>query len=159
MDTKDSRLTYFGNRLEMLNTKHQGNVITAVKDAHTAERVEREIMQRLQDYGGENADFFYWWKGEAYIANFTLTSLRAHYGNGIELSFESPKHVNRGELIKLFAAEAFKRKAMIPRKELKITFEFVATDEVNKQLLDTIRIALNHANYGFDLLTREEAKA
>lgn len=67
---------YKSNRLELLNTKDRGTIITSVKNIDTVADIEKEIFEKLKDNNGENAVFIYWHEGKSYLSNYTLTGLK-----------------------------------------------------------------------------------
>lgn len=67
--------TYESNRIELHDTKEQGNVTRTIKNIESVATVEREIFELLREYKGEAATFYYWFAGHRYVANYTKTEL------------------------------------------------------------------------------------
>jgi len=75
LSTDNAPHVYGSNRIELHETKEQGNVSTSIKNIESVASVEREIFELLRNYKGETATFYYWFNGQCYIANYTLKGL------------------------------------------------------------------------------------
>jgi len=68
--------TYKTNRLELPNTKQNGNITTSVKNTECTADIEKEIHSKLMESGGEIAIFTYWYDGSRIKSIYKLSEMQ-----------------------------------------------------------------------------------